>query len=82
MTKDGATSLVVRGLDPAVVDALEARAKANHRSAEAEHRRILEEVLLPAPKTNVLDIIAEMPDVDDSVFEHQSGGARPAVDLA
>ena len=81
MTKERATSLVVRGLDPALVDALKARAKANHRSAEAEHRRILEEVLLRASKRNVLDIIGEMPDVDDSVFERQSGGARPAADL-
>lgn len=40
-------SLVVRKLDDAVVRSLKERAKANGRSAEAEHRLILEEALRP-----------------------------------
>ncbi|PRY92025.1 hypothetical protein BCF33_2718 [Hasllibacter halocynthiae] len=37
--------LIVRNLDEWVVAALKAQAKANGRSAEAEHRRILEEAV-------------------------------------
>ena len=38
--------LVVRNLDDEVIAALKARAVASGRSAEAEHRRILESALL------------------------------------
>jgi plasmid stability protein len=41
--------LTVRSVPPAVVSALKARAARAGRSAEAEHRRILEEVLSEAP---------------------------------
>jgi antitoxin FitA len=41
--------LLVRNLDPKVVAALKARAARHGRSAEAEHREILERVLLAAP---------------------------------
>ena len=45
-------SLLVRNLDASIVTALKARAIANHRSAEAEHRAILAEVLMqPQHKT-------------------------------
>jgi plasmid stability protein len=40
-------SLVVRKLDDEVVRRLKERARANGRSAEAEHRVILEEALRP-----------------------------------
>jgi plasmid stability protein len=39
--------LTVRGLDDALIKSLRIRAAHNGRSAEAEHRRILEEVLRP-----------------------------------
>ena len=39
------TSLLVRGLDESLVQALKQRAAANGRSAEAEHRAILLETL-------------------------------------
>jgi plasmid stability protein len=39
--------LTVRNVDPAVAAALKARAMKAGRSAEAEHRRILEEALRP-----------------------------------
>lgn len=39
--------LTVRNVDDAVVAALKERAVASGRSAEAEHRRILEEALRP-----------------------------------
>jgi plasmid stability protein len=38
-------NLVVRNLDQRIVDALKQRAAKHGRSAEAEHRAILEEVL-------------------------------------
>lgn len=39
--------LIVRNVDDAIAVALKARAANSGRSAEAEHRRILEEALLP-----------------------------------
>lgn len=45
-------TLLVRKLDDDLVRKLKERAKAHGRSAEAEHRKILEEALGPsAPKT-------------------------------
>lgn len=41
--------LLVRNLDPKVVAALKVRAAKHGRSAEAEHRDILERALLAAP---------------------------------
>ena len=41
--------LIVRKLDRRVVSALKARAASRGRSAEAEHRAILEQALLGAP---------------------------------
>jgi plasmid stability protein len=43
------SQLLVRNLDRRVVSALKARAASRGRSAEAEHRAILEQVLLGAP---------------------------------
>ncbi len=43
-------TLIVRKLDDDLVQRLKARAKAHGRSAEAEHRLILQEVLSPKPK--------------------------------
>lgn len=48
-------TLVVRKVEEGVVEALKARAKAHDRSAEAEHRAILREVL--APKWTTQDLI-------------------------
>jgi plasmid stability protein len=43
--RDAMAQLTVRNVPPAVVTALKARAARSGRSAEAEHRRILEEAL-------------------------------------
>lgn len=43
-------TLIVRKLDDDLVQRLKARAKANNRSAEAEHRALLEDVLRPEKK--------------------------------
>lgn len=63
--------LIVRNLDPALVRALRLRASQNGRSAEAEHREILRQALLPeATKKPLLDYLAAMPDVgEDADFE-------------
>lgn len=72
-------SLVVRNLDQRLVDALKQRAAVAGRSAEAEHRRILEEVLLALPKRSLAEVLASMPDVgQDSDFE-RSEDSEPAA---
>lgn len=49
--------LTVRNISPAVVSALKTRAARSGRSAEAEHRRILEEALVEGRSSN--DFFAE-----------------------
>jgi plasmid stability protein len=57
-------NLVVRNLDQRIVDALKQRAARHGRSAEAEHRVILEEVLLGIPKKkSFAEALASMPNV-------------------
>ena len=62
--------LVVRNLDDAIVAALKARASAHGRSAEAEHRAILQEALLgPAADKSLWQWLAAMPDVGEDEDE-------------
>jgi plasmid stability protein len=64
-------NLVVRNLDQRIVDALKQRAARHGRSAEAEHRAILEEVLLGTPKKrSFAEALASLPNVgQDEDFE-------------
>lgn len=63
-------NLVVRNLDPKVVEALKKRAVGHGRSAEAEHRAILEEVLLKSKKKSFAEVLSKMPNVgNDEDFE-------------
>lgn len=63
-------SLVVRNIDDKIIQALKARAGQHGISAEAEHRRILEAVLLPRQKKSFAEILMAMPNVGlDSDFE-------------
>ena len=55
--------LVVRNLDPRIVDALKQRAARHGRSAEAEHRAILGEILLKPNKKSFAEVLASMPNV-------------------
>lgn len=72
-------NLVVRNLDQRLVDALKQRAARAGRSAEAEHRRILEEALFIPPKRSLAEALASMPDVgQDSDFERLED-AEPAA---
>jgi plasmid stability protein len=71
-------NLVVRNLDAHIVDALKQRAAAHGRSAEAEHRIILEQVLLRPKRRSFAEVLAAMPDVGlDSDFERVQTNERP-----
>ena len=74
-------SLLVRGLDEAVVKALKERAGENGRSAEAEHRAILIEALARPRRRSLAEVLAEMPNVGlDQDFERvQSYEPAPNV---
>lgn len=62
--------LVVRNLDPQVVDALKRRAARHGRSAEAEHRELLAQSLLKTKKKTFAQALAAIPDVGvDADFE-------------
>lgn len=65
------TQLIVRNLDEEVVRELKLRAARHGRSAEAEHREILREALLPDRRRKPLkDLLLAIPSVgDDSDFE-------------
>ncbi len=65
-------NLVVRNLDQRLVDALKQRAVRHGRSAEAEHRAILEAALLLTPKKSFAEVLSSMPDVgEDEDFERR-----------
>jgi antitoxin FitA len=73
-------NLVVRDLDQRVVDALKQCAARHGRSAEAEHRAILEEVLLVTPKKDSFaEALASMPNVgqDEDCERLEDGDEAP-----
>ena len=62
--------LLVRDLDPDIVDALKERAARHKRSAEAEHREILKQALLRPKRKSFAEILATMPNVgEDEDFQ-------------
>ncbi len=63
-------NLVVRNLDERIVQALKERATRHKRSAEAEHRALLEQALLKPRRKTFAQALAAMPDVGiDGDFE-------------
>lgn len=58
-----ATNLVVRNVEPDVVQALKQAAADHGRSAEAEHREILKSALTRPPRRSFAEVLASMPDV-------------------
>ena len=63
-------NLLVRNLEPAVVQALKQSAALHGRSTEAEHREILKQALLGSKERSFAQTLAEMPMVGlDSDFE-------------
>lgn len=70
--------LIVRNLEEEVVQALKIRAARHGRSAEAEHREILREALLPAkPRKTLKDLLLAMPAAgEDADFERSLDHGR------
>lgn len=63
-------NLIVRNVDDAIVEALKARAGRRRTSAEAEHRRILSEVLRRPKKKTFAQVLKRIPSVGkDSDFK-------------
>lgn len=74
-------NLVVRNIDQGVVNALKQLAARHGRSAEAEHRAILEEVLIKTKKRSFAEALAAIPAVGmDQDFErHEETADRRDV---
>jgi plasmid stability protein len=73
------SNLIVRKLEPEIIEALKQRAARNGRSAEMEHRAILREVLLVLKKRSLAEILAAMPNVGtDADFERIHGKQQVA----
>ncbi len=69
--------LIVRGVDERVVKELRARAARHGRSAEAEHRLILREALLPAAGPSLKEYLRAVPQVgEDRDFRRSRSRAR------
>jgi plasmid stability protein len=69
-------------LDEDIVRALKQRAAEHGRSAEAEHRAILEAALIKTRRRSLAEVLASMPDVGcDEDFERiDEQGARRVFD--
>ncbi|HSG39748.1 MAG TPA: DNA-binding protein [Thermoanaerobaculia bacterium] len=75
--RKGANQLIVRNLEEEVVQELRLRAARHGRSAEAEHREILREVLLPAKgKRPLKELLLAMPEVEEADFERTPDRGR------
>jgi plasmid stability protein len=75
-------SLIVRDLDDRVVEALKALAARHKRSAEAEHRALLERALLKPRRKTFSQALKAMPDVGlDTDFERvEDEGSKHVFD--
>ncbi|MFP4649228.1 MAG: FitA-like ribbon-helix-helix domain-containing protein [Halorhodospira sp.] len=73
--------LIVRNLDDRIARALKERAAQRKRSAEAEHRAILEQALMRPRRRSLAEVLASMPNVGrDEDFERaDEGEAAPRV---
>jgi plasmid stability protein len=75
-------TLIVRNLDPLIVEELKRRAARHGRSAEAEHRELLRALLSQPPRKSLADALAGMPNVGrDEDFERpqdKEGDAPPS----
>ena len=74
--------LIVRNVDDELIRALKVRAAQKRRSAEAEHREILREVLMSRKtKRSLKDLLLDMPEVgDDADFDRPRDlGRKPRL---
>ena len=68
-------NLIVRNLDPRIVDALKQRAARHGRSVEAEHRALLESLLVKPEARSFTQALTAMPNVGlDEDFERVEDG--------
>jgi plasmid stability protein len=80
-------TLIVRKLDDDLVQRLKSRAKANGRSAEAEHRLILQQALCPKPKMTGAEFweslrrIGPLLEDDDEFFRALDEADQPVQDV-
>ncbi len=76
------SSLIVRNVEEAIVSALKKRAARHGRSAEAEHRILLAEVLLQPRRRSLADVLAAMPNVgrDEDFAREQSTETKRVFD--
>lgn len=73
-------NLIVRNLDEEIVRALKERAASHNRSAEAEHRAILESILTRPQRRNLARVLASIPDVGrDEDFDRLDEGRSADV---
>ncbi len=76
------SSLIVRNLDDALVHKLKQQAARHARSAEAEHRAILEAALTRTQRRSLAEVLAKMPDVGrDEDFERRQDEDRGVTDV-
>jgi plasmid stability protein len=75
-------NLIVRNLDDKLVQILKKRAAQHGRSAEAEHRAILESALSKTRRRSLAEVLAAMPNVgNDKDFERiQDKGSKRVFD--
>lgn len=75
-------NLIVRNLDDNIVQALKRRAAEHGRSAEAEHRAILESALVKTRRRTLAQALAAMPEVgkDEDFERKQSERTRNVFD--
>ncbi|WP_020397167.1 FitA-like ribbon-helix-helix domain-containing protein [Thiolinea disciformis] len=70
-------NLIVRNLEPEIIDALKQRAARHGRSAEMEHRIILREVLGALKKRSLAELLNTMPNVGlDADFARAQTSSR------
>jgi antitoxin FitA len=58
-------NLIVRNIDEAVIKALKLRASQHGVSIEAEHRKILEQVLLKPQRKSFAEVLSQIPNVEN-----------------
>ena len=63
-------NLIVRNIDDEIANALKQRASRHGRSAEAEHRLILQQALMRPKQKRFIEVLSQIPDVgEDADFE-------------
>lgn len=73
-------NLIVRNIDDDIANALKIRASQHGISAEAEHRRILEQVLMHPKRKSFAEVLSNMPNMgEDSDFERVQDSAAAEV---